>query len=652
MNALLAAVLVVSPLWPLVHAITLPNVKSLRISQLPSSPALLDVKGKGDLQRQITEAQNDWKVIPDIWASLESIIPHQIMLVDNIHNGNTNLTYAEANRYVLSGATSMQSLGMAPGDCTAIFAENSIRWFLFEQAVMKAGGCSAVRGASAPVDELVHIFQNSESTGLAVESPDLLFKLFGSNGVGFGAKGCIPKYVIVLYPGRSDTGSGLSQAVAETSGVMPPIYTFLEWQSLGASAEFSPVMRNESSTATLVYTSGTTSMPKGVILRHSNIMHQVKMNTFSLSKDSNSIDPSIGETFVSILPCWHIFERTAEYYVLSKGVQLVYSNLKNFKNDLITWRPHLLIAVPRVLEMLQKGINQQILRQSRAKQRLIAVATALSTMYKKAVRSARNLNLGSAKPNAMVRLLNTFIAVLLWPFYKIVDRVVWKKIRNGLGGRIKLLVSGGASLPMSTEIFFDTIGMRILAGYGLTETSPVLSSRVAEQNVLGSVGHPLTGTECRIVDPETKEPVAKGESGVLLVRSPSVMAGYMRSESATSEAIDADGFFSTGDLVKFDRATDMLVVTGRSKDTIVLANGENVVPGPIEESIVSTCSLIDQVMLVGQDQRFIGAICVLNIPALLKAGLVAAGEAAVVQDILGPSAATSGPRGDVTSLRR
>lgn len=625
-------------------------IRPVTDEHLQQRPLTLPLPLMRDPQSEIQDASKQWKVIPDIWASLGSIIPDQTMLVDNIHGENVNMTYSETNEAIISGAASMQKLGMMPGDCTAIFAENSIRWFIFEQAVMKAGGCSAVRGANAPLDDLVHIYENSKSVGVLVESPELLFKLFGSAESAFN-HGVTPKYVIVLYPNQNDSGSSLSTDLSEMGGTRLPVYTFSEWQALASAADYSPVMRDETSTATLVYTSGTTSMPKGVVLRHSNIMHQVKENTFSTSKEWNRIDPRIGETFVSILPCWHIFERTAEYYVLSKGVKLVYSNLRNFKGDLVTWRPHLLIAVPRVLEMLQKGINDQIRKQSDGKKKLIAMAMALSQRYKNAIRTAQNLVLGPAKPSPLTRIYNAFIAMLLWPLYKIVDRVVWNKIRGGLGGRIKLLVSGGASLPMSTETFFDHIGMRIFTGYGLTETSPVLSSRIIERNVLGSVGRPLIGTECKIVDPETKEPVPKGQSGVLLVRSPSVMAGYMGSESATSEAIDSDGFFSTGDLAKFDAATDALVITGRSKDTIVLGNGENIVPGPIEETIVSQCSLIDQAMLVGQDQRFLGSICVMNAQALVKAGLIDEADAKLVQDILGATP-SFGPRGDPVELRR
>ncbi|CAN0047036.1 unnamed protein product [Sphacelaria rigidula] len=178
------------------------------------------------------------------------------------------------------------------------------------------------------------------------------------------------------------------------------------------------------------------------------------------------------------------------------------------------------------------------------------------------------------------------------------DKLVWSKIQEGVGGRIKIVVSGGSSLPSFLEDFFEMAGIRVVVGYGLTETSPVISNRVAADNVRGTVGKPSPGTEVKIIDQESQEKVAPGRTGKIMVRGPQVMRGYQNNPSATAAVIDKDGFFDTGeiaadfayvtgrmtirDLGRFNPLNGDLIVTGRAKDTIVLSNGENVEPQPLE----------------------------------------------------------------------
>ncbi|CAM9491551.1 unnamed protein product, partial [Phaeothamnion confervicola] len=396
--------------------------------------------------------------------------------------------------------------------------------------------------------------------------------------------------------------------------------------------------------ATLVYTSGTTSKPKGVVLRHRNLLHQVYENAFDRSED-RVLDPQVGETFVSILPCWHIFERTAEYFCLCRGVKMVYSTVRSFKADLILHKPHFLIAVPRLFETIYKGVQSQFAAKPAPVRKLVAFFITLSLVATRANRVRTGLVVRDSRPSALERLVATALLVITWPFVRLADKLVWSKIRSGMGDRIKIIVSGGSSLPSHLEDFFEMAGQRVIVGYGLTETSPVICNRVANHNVRTTVGLPPPHTTIKIVHPETRETVPVGESGVICCRGPQVMTEYNRDPTATRAAIDKDGFFDTGDVGRINPATGDLMLTGRAKDTIVLSNGENIEPQPIEDAIAAESKLIDQVMLVGQDERYLGAVVAVNPLELGLQGLVPEADAQRYADLLGPSPLAQGVAG-------
>lgn len=187
-------------------------------------------------------------------------------------------------------------------------------------------------------------------------------------------------------------------------------------------------------------------------------------------------------------------------------------------------------------------------------------------------------------------------------------------MRQATGGRLKFAVSGGGSLAMHLENFFEIVGIEVLVGYGLTETAPVLTARRYWHNLRGSSGKPVPGTEIKIIDIETHKPLVAGEKGLVWARGPQVMAGYYQNPEATQKVIDSEGWFNTGDIGWITPEQD-LVLTGRAKDTIVLTNGENIEPQPIEDACARS-QYIDQIMLVGQDQKFLGALIVPNIEAV------------------------------------
>jgi len=224
---------------------------------------------------KIRVSEFDWKIIPDIWDSMAEIIPNKTMLVDTIHGDKIDLTFKQCNNLITTGSAAMQKLGLLPNECVSMFSENSYKWFIADQAIMKAGSHNSVRGALAPTEELHYIYENSKSVALIVESPNLLQQLF-SKDLNTSIKGT-PKFVIVLFS-RGMNGKELSEVAKISPDIK--VLSYEEWLAAAGGKDFKSVPKDPKSKATLVYTSGTTASPKGVILNHDNLMYQITENTF------------------------------------------------------------------------------------------------------------------------------------------------------------------------------------------------------------------------------------------------------------------------------------------------------------------------------------------------------------------------------------
>ena len=222
--------------------------------------------------------------------------------------------------------------------------------------------------------------------------------------------------------------------------------------------------------------------------------------------------------------------------------------------------------------------------------------------------------LKKAQYSGWERFIAKMKSLFLLPIHSLGKKIVYEKVRQATGGEFKAIISGGGSLPRHLEDFFEIVGVPILVGYGLTETSPVTHARRLWGNLRYSSGLPIPGTETRIVDLNTRQELPIGQQGLVLVRGPQIMQGYYKKPEATTKAIDPEGWFDTGDL-GFLTPNNSIVLTGRAKDTIVLTNGENIEPQPIEDACARS-AYIDQIMLVGQDQRSLGALIVPNLEAL------------------------------------
>ncbi len=379
---------------------------------------------------------------------------------------------------------------------------------------------------------------------------------------------------------------------APPTGETLKVLNFAQLIEIGKNHNFVPVKQNRDALATLIYTSGTTGKPKGVMLSYKNLMHQV--STFG-----TVLQPNAGDIVLSILPSWHSYERTVEYYLLSQGCTQVYTNLRSVKGDLRQFKPNYMVGVPRLWESIYEGVQKQFREQPAKKQRLINFLLGISDKYIKARRVAQGLDLNNLHASAIERLAAKIQALALLPLHALGERLVYAKVREATGGHVKQMISGGGALPRHIDNFFEIIGVQILQGYGLTETSPVTHVRRPWRNLIGASGLPLPATEAKIVDPETKAAFANREARLSIVeRGPQIMQGYYQNPEATAKAIDAEGWFDSGDLGWLTPQDD-LVLTGRAKDTIVLTNGENIEPQPIEDACLRS-PYIDQIMLVGQ----------------------------------------------------
>jgi len=508
-----------------------------------------------------------------------------VMAVDAPHAAHPErFTYAELEARISAVAAALRALGVGPGDVVGLFAENSPRWLVMDQGLMRAGATSAVRGAAAPVPELQYILEDSASVALVVQNAELLQRL------NLSAQLRARLRCVIQLEGDVADGVISFEALLANGAQVESIDP-----DLGRGAESAAA-----TTATILYTSGTTGQPKGVPLTHANLLHQVR----SLACVAH---PAPGSPVLSVLPIWHSYERSAEYYFFSCACSQTYTTIKHLKKDLPRVKPVVMATVPRLWEAVQAGFEDVLKTFPASRQRLLRSALANSSAYCLARRRSRNLMVEPLGKRQ--RLKAALEASRRWPAHALASQLIWPKLRLQLsGGQLQFPINGGGAIAPHVDAFYEAVGIELLVGYGLTETSPVVSCRRPWRNIRGSSGQPMPDTEFRIVDPETRAPLGFRERGVVLVKGPQVMGGYLGKPEATAKVLDGEGWFDTGDLGLL-LPDGSVVLTGRAKDTIVLSSGENIEPGPLEECLVSS-ALVEQVMLVGQDEKQLAALVV------------------------------------------
>jgi long-chain acyl-CoA synthetase len=471
-----------------------------------------------------------------------------------------DISVAEFCQSVRDFATGLRLLGVKPGDRVAILSENRPEWAIADFAIL----CNAA--VTVPIYptllgwQIEYILNDSGSVAVICSTQEQLQKI---NDI----KAHSPHlHNVIVCEGE---GPLTFQQVVESGRADPDNRRFDELR----------MQPRPNDLATIVYTSGTTGNPKGAMLTQGNIASNIA--------SVHNVMP-IGKSMVamSILPLSHIFERMADYFYFSKGVTIAYAeNVNKVGDNLQEIKPDAFAAVPRLFEKMRERILNQVATESAVKQKVFRWA------------------LGVAQERLPYRVENKPMPTALAIKSKIADKLVFRKILNRLGGRVRYIFSGGAPLSPELAAFFIGAGVEILEGYGLTETSPVISANTPEKRRVGTVGQVIKGVEVKIAP-----------DGEILARGPNIMKGYFNNPEATAQAIDADGWFHTGDIGELDK-DGFLKITDRKKDIIINAYGKNIAPQPLE-ALLKSSPYVGTPVLIGDRRKYVAALIVPNFEKL------------------------------------
>jgi long-chain acyl-CoA synthetase len=491
------------------------------------------------------------------------------------------------------------SLGTVRGEHVGLLADNRKEWLQADMGIMGIGAVDVPRGCDATERELRFIFSTAECKTIVVENEAQILKVLGF-------KDALPNLCRFI---SFDAVQEETKAKSQEAGV--EVLQFEEVLQLGTEyCQQNPNKLDEEldkgtsdDLACLIFTSGTTGEPKGVMLTHGNFLAQLPDLKIRIY-----LHP--GERCLSVLPVWHAFERLCEYVVLCQAGGLCYSKpigsilLADFQKI----NPHMLPAVPRVFEAVYEGVNRTMRKTGGVVYALFKFFVAVAKLQSKIHRRLFRQTARFKNDFLLLSWIVLFIPwVLLYPLKALGGVIIFKKIRAKLGTNFRGGVSGGGALPPQIDEFFWAIGVNLVEGYGLTETAPVVSVRPFRKPVFGTIGRPLKDVQVRIVD-DNGNVLPKCQKGTVQVKGPTVMKGYYKREDLTAKVIDKDGWFDTGDIGLLTLGGE-LVLRGRIKDTIVLRGGENVEPLSIEMRL-NNSRFIAQSMVVGQDQRFLAALVV------------------------------------------
>ena len=548
-------------------------------------------------------------VVKTFWAVAQKY-PDEIALMSKTKAGGwQEISYKEfASLFECFGA-GLLDFGVKRGDHVGIITDNRKEWIIANQGILGIGAADVPRGSDTMPDEARYILKHADCSVTLAENAEQVKKILSQ-------KADLPLLKTIIVIDEEFTAAGFSEPL---QGVK--LLTFADIMERGKRllAKDPQAYRREmakggpADLATLIYTSGTTGEPKGVMLTHSNFLHNLRTIVPSV------IQVSPEDIFLSVLPVWHSFERIVEYVVISRGATLAYSKRVGsiMLADMASVRPTVMASAPRIWEAVRAGIIRKVNEEGGIKKSLFHFFVSVGMAYVTAAALVKGLYPQFIHRSRVTDFLLGILPFLaLWPLKALGSVLVFKKIREKLGGRFRFTVSGGGALPPFVDKFFSAAGILLLEGYGLTETTPVVSVRLQKHPVVGTIGPLLAELEVKLLDAETGKPVGPGKKGVIHLKGPNVMKGYYNRPDKTAEILSADGWLNTGDLGMQTHKGELRII-GRVKETIVLLGGENVEPVPIEDTI-SESEYIDQVIVLGQDQKFLAALIVPNQEALEK----------------------------------
>jgi long-chain acyl-CoA synthetase len=474
-----------------------------------------------------------------------------------------DVTFAETYEIVRAAAAGLQELGLGRGDRAAILSENRLEWAIADFACLCAGVLDVPIYSTLTAPQVAYILENSQAQLVFVSDAEQANKaLEASRQIGRDVR------VVMFDP------------------TDPPHEDVLVWRDFLKHGQYAAgdgdqrfrttaMEAGPEDVATILYTSGTTGDPKGVILTHNNLASNVKA--------VQEVLPQVtGDTSLVFLPLSHVLQRMTSALYFAEGLTQVFAHsMYSVAEDLKIVRPDVAVSVPRLYEKVYNAVMEA----QGIKKKLVQWAREVGGAW-------ADETLAGREPSGVLKLV-----------YAIADALVFRRIRAAMGGRIKYFVSGGAPLSPEINRFFFSAGIKIYEGYGLTETSPVTNLNTLENLRIGTVGKPIPGTEVRI-----------GDGGEILIRGPQVMKGYYELPEATAEAIDAEGWFHSGDVGEIDEG-GFLRVTDRIKDIIVTAGGKNVAPQPIENRLKGD-EFIEQAVMLGDREPYCVLLVVPSFPNL------------------------------------
>jgi long-chain acyl-CoA synthetase len=450
-------------------------------------------------------------------------------------------------------ALGLSSLGVARGDRVAILSENRPEWALADYACLTAGFADVPIYATLPAEQIPYLLEDSGAVALFVSTEAQAAKIASVRSR------CPRLRHVIAFDEAARHSADLTLRDLEAKGGAE------DTKERAAEYERTAMSVGPNDLATIIYTSGTTGAPKGVMLTHDNIHSNVEA--------TRRVVPIENDVAISFLPLCHIFERMGDYWFFATGTTIAY--VENF--DLVPVamsevRPSIALSVPRLYEKMYARVLENALAGGGLKKQIFFWARAVADKW------------------ADEKLAGREPGFLLGARYAMAQRLVFSKLKARTGGRLRYFVSGGAPLAPEINKFFYAAGLTILEGYGLTETSPVIGVNTPVNFRIGTIGKPIDGVEVKIAP-----------DGEILTRGPHVMKGYFNNLEATAEAIDAEGWFRTGDIGVIEDG--FIRITDRKKDIIVTAGGKNIAPQPIENQ-VKTNKYVSQAVMIGDRRKF------------------------------------------------
>ncbi len=468
-----------------------------------------------------------------------------------------HLTWSETEARVARWRAGLFGEALDRGDRVAVLLPNGINWVCFDLAALSLGLVVVPLYANDRPDNIAYILEQTEARVLLCPGPFYREKISPLTG----ALSMLRRVITVEDEQTCPVDQTARRAV-----------TLADW--LPADGRKADNLPTDEELATIVYTSGTTGRPKGVMLSHRNIVGNAAAGLSCIP-----IYPD--DLLLSFLPLSHMLERTAGYYLpMMAGATVAYArSILQLSDDLAEIRPTVLVAVPKIFERLHSKVRIKLSQESTLKQKLFALAVDIG--WRRYLHSQHRAHWSPG--------------FLLQP---LLDRLVGAKVRERLGGRLRIVISGGAALSFEVARTLIGLGIRIYQGYGLTETSPIISVNRLEDNRPEGVGPLLPGIAAKT-----------GEYDELLVRGSNVMLGYWRNPEATAEVLDENGWLRTGDTARIE--DDHLRITGRLKEILVLSNGEKVSPSDVETAIAAD-PLFEQNLVIGEGRPYLTVLAVLN----------------------------------------